>query len=137
MNHDAGLTPFLREDHGVFEKLAKTIIQTVVEGDREDVSEAVSALEASILTHLEGEERELIPRYARDNPNEAAALLKDHAAIRKALTELDVSCDLHLVRADALRLLLDALLAHAARENSGIYRWAEANPEALKAQSHP
>ena len=100
MNHKAGLSTFLREDHDALEALAGKIIQMVEEGDREDVSNAVTAMEASILTHLEGEERELIPRYARENPVEAAAIVKEHAAIRKNHTELDVSTDLHLLRAN-------------------------------------
>jgi hypothetical protein len=128
MSHNPGLSKFLRGDHEVFTELAEKIIQTVVEGDREDVAEAVSALEASILNHLEGEEREVIPRFARENPEEAAALLKEHEAIRKRLTELDISADLHLVRADSLRLLLDALLAHAKREDAGLYAWTETHP---------
>lgn len=131
----ATLATFLRADHDVFGDMTERIIQTVVEGDREDVSDAVSALEAAILSHLEGEEREVIPRYAQHDPVEAAALLREHAAIRKKLTELDISTDLHLVRADALRLLLDSLQAHARRENAGLYRWAEANPDALNAAS--
>lgn len=137
MNPQAQLPRFLREDHDVLAGLTEKILQTIIEGDREDVSDAVTALEASILTHLEGEERELIPRYARENPTEAAALLADHATIRRRLTELDVSTDLHLVRADSLRLLLESLRAHAERENAGMYRWAEANAEALSAPASP
>jgi hypothetical protein len=119
------LASFLRADHDVFEEIAGRILEMVVEGDREDVSDAMSALEASVLAHLDGEERELLPRYAIDVPADAAAILVDHAAIRKRLTELDISTDLHLVRADALRTFLDALRAHAAHENGGLYRWAE------------
>ena len=139
MNHEAGLSKFLREDHDALEELAGKIIQMVEEGDREDVSNAVTAMEASILTHLEGEERELIPRYARENPVEAAAILREHALIRKNLTELDVSTDLHLLRATALRSLLESLRLHAKRENAGMYRWAEANAEAdaTPAESSP
>lgn len=130
MSHNPGLARFLRGDHEVFTELAAQILQTVEEGDREDVAQAVSALEASILSHLDGEERELLPRFAKENPEEAAALLEEHAIIRKRLTELDISADLHLVRADSLRLLLDALLAHAKREDAGMYRWAESQAEA-------
>lgn len=137
MNKQATLPRFLREDHEVLEQIAEKILQTITEGDREDVADAVTAMEAAILTHLEGEERELIPRYTLENPAEAAALLEDHATIRKRLTEVDVATDLHLVRVDALRLLLASLRAHAERENAGMYRWAEANPEAFGAQASP
>jgi iron-sulfur cluster repair protein YtfE (RIC family) len=137
MNHKAALGASLREDHDALEELASKIIQMVVEGDREDVSNAVTAMEASILMHLEGEERELIPRYARENPVEAAAILREHAAIRKNLTELDVSTDLHLLRATALRALLESLRVHAKRENAGMYRWAEANTEPTTTEARP
>lgn len=133
MNHKAGPHTSLREDHEALEGLAGTIIKMVEEGDREDISNAVTAMEAGILSHLEGEERELIPNYARVNPVEAAAILKEHAAIRKNLTELDVTTDLHLLRATALRSLLESLRTHAKRENAGMYRWAEA--EATTAES--
>lgn len=135
MNHKAGLDRSLREDHEALEGLAATIIQRVEEGDREDIANAVTAMEASILAHLEGEERDLLPRYARENPVEAAAILREHAAIRKNLTELDVSTDLHLLRATALRSLVESLRTHAQRENAGMYRWAEA--DAASAQSTP
>ena len=135
MNNKAGLDRSLREDHEALEGLAATIIQRVEEGDREDIANAVTAMEASILAHLEGEERDLLPRYARENPVEAAAILREHAAIRKNLTELDVSTDLHLLRATALRSLVESLRTHAQRENAGMYRWTEA--DAASAQSTP
>lgn len=137
MNHKPALGALLREDHDALEQLAMKIIERVEEGDREDVSNAVTAMEASILAHLDGEERELIPRYARENPVEAAAILGEHATIRKNLTELDVATDLHLLRATALRALLESLRIHAKRENAGMYRWAEANAESAAAASSP
>jgi hypothetical protein len=115
---------FLRADHELLETLAEDILQTVTEGDREDISEAVSLLQTTLFAHLEGEERELLPRYASEAPEDAALILKDHAAIRKQLAELDLQTDLHLVRAEAMRAFLVALRAHAARENAGLYRWA-------------
>lgn len=123
VGHPASEAACLRADHERLEELAESIIRTIVEGDREDVSSAVSALQASVGAHLDGEERELIPRYAEHDAAGAALLSKDHAAIRNALAELDVATDLHLVRADSMRAFLASLRAHAARENLGLYRW--------------
>ena len=112
----------LRADHVLLESLAHGILRTIVEGEREDVAGALQELQKAVLTHLEGEERELIPTYAQYAPEDAALILKDHASIRCTLADLDVATDLHLVRADAVATFIGTLQAHAAREDAGLYR---------------
>ncbi|HSO37572.1 MAG TPA: hemerythrin domain-containing protein [Labilithrix sp.] len=118
----------LRADHDLLETLAKGIIDTIVSGEQADVSDAVTALQSSVGTHLDGEERDLLPRYAEHDPADAARIMEEHAVIRRKLADLDVTTDLHLVRADAMRALLESLSAHAARENAGLYTWAAKQP---------
>jgi hypothetical protein len=115
---------FLRADHELMDDLAARVLARVAEDDREDLGDAVTYLQSHILAHFEGEERDVIPAYAHHDPHDARALLADHAAIREALAGLDVATDLHLIRLDAVRALLDKLRAHAKRENAGLYRWA-------------
>ena len=114
----------LREDHALLATIAETLLQTIAEGDREDCAQAITTLQQRLNEHLDGEERELIPSYARHDPEDAARILDEHVAIRKILANLDVQNDLHLVRAEALRTFLGALYAHSARENAGLYRFA-------------
>jgi hypothetical protein len=80
---------------------------------------------------MEGEERELIPRYAEEHPEEAAALLAEHANFRRLFAELGVAGDLHLVRLERVRELADALKKHAKRENDGLYRWAASSGQRI------
>ncbi len=118
----------LRTDHEALVVLTKDILDIIVEADRQKMQAAISALQALVAAHLDDEERELLPRYARHAPQDAARITEDHASIRRALAELDIETDLHLLRADAMHSLLAALQAHSAWEDAGMYRWATASP---------
>lgn len=125
----ASVEVFLREDHDMLTMLAENILKQIAEGDRVDCARAISTLQKRVTEHLDTEERELIPSYAKHDPKDAARILDEHAAIRRTLANLDVETDLHLVRVEALRSFLVALRAHAARENSGLYRFALSAPD--------
>ncbi|MEA2747684.1 MAG: hypothetical protein QOI41_1827 [Myxococcales bacterium] len=127
----------LRADHADLDRLAERVIAAVVAGDRADAAAAIGLLQCTVVAHLDEEERELIGVYERHAPEDAAAIRADHAAIRKALAELDVTTDLHLLRADAIKDLLAKLRAHAAREDRGMYRWLLANWSTKPAEHHP
>jgi len=115
---------FLRADHDDLEALTKKALAQLAEGeDPADVGATISELQQRVLAHLDEEEKNLLPEYAEHAPEDAAALLREHAAFREALAQLDVAADLHLVRVNAVRALLDKLRAHAERENEGLYRW--------------
>jgi hypothetical protein len=114
--------------HELLESVAAEILAGVVAGDFERVPAAVTLLQTKLEAHLRDEERDLIPQYAAHDPEDAARILAEHAGIRKALADLDVECDLHLVRADAMRAFLAAIEAHAAHERAGLYEWAERSP---------
>ena len=122
----------LRADHDLLGHHAERLLDAVVRGDREECGEAISIVQASILAHLADEEREVLPGYATHAPEDAAEIMRDHAEIRRALADLDVTTDLHLIRADAVNALLGKLRAHAMRENARLYPWAQgkANPSA-------
>lgn len=111
-------------DHDDLRRLAATVLDGIIAASRAEVGETVTMLQARVLAHLANEEEQLLPAYAQHAPEDCAAILLEHAAIRKTLTELDVSTDLHLLRADAVKELLAKLAAHAAREDAGLYRWA-------------
>jgi len=120
----ATLATFLRADHDELAVLTESVMRTIVAGDQAEVAAAIAGLQARVLAHLDGEERDLFPGYAQYAPHNASELLADHGKIRRALAELDVTVDLHLVRADAIKAFLATLRKHAIEENAGLYRWA-------------
>jgi len=84
-------------------------------------------LDRGLTVHMDAEEKYVLSAFARTDPVEATALLAEHAAIRRQLTELGVGVDLHCVRAETCAEFLDAIRRHAAREDALLYRWAQAN----------
>ena len=127
----------LRADHEVLVTLTNNVLAIIVDADRKKMQRAISVLQATVAAHLNDEERELIPRYAKYAPQDAACIMEEHAGIRKALAGLDIETDLHLLRADAMHTFLAALQAHAAREDAGMYCWASAAPPILRLPSEP
>ncbi len=113
-----------RADHEHLEALASSVLHGVMSGEQQEIDAAITTLQTRVGAHLDGEERDLLPGYAKHDAVDAARIAEEHATIRRALALLDVATDLHLVRANALRAFLVDLRAHAARESSGLYAWA-------------
>jgi hemerythrin-like domain-containing protein len=88
------------------------------------------SFEKELLRHMEIEEREILPGFARDNPAEAAAIRAEHESLRAALAELGLRLDLHALRADAVAHFIAQLRTHARREERVLYDWAQRQPPA-------
>jgi hypothetical protein len=115
------MAAWLKGDHDALDVLTSRALAIVEEGDSDEVRALIADVEAKLVEHMEGEERELIPRYAEGHPEEAAALLAEHANFRRLLNELGMAGDLHLVRLERVRELAEALKTHAKREDAGLY----------------
>jgi hypothetical protein len=122
---------WLRADHEELDTLTKRALAIVEEGDSDAVRALIAEIEAKLVDHMNGEEATIIPRYATQHPEDAAALLQEHATFRRLFLELGVAGDLHLVRLGRVRELAAALKAHAKRENDGLYRWAASRGERI------
>jgi hypothetical protein len=114
----------LSEDHHRLDRLFDALVTRAQGGDPIDLRAEWEVFERGLLRHLELEEHEILPGFARDDPAGAKAILDEHGAIRDALVEMGISLDLHLLRADAVQAFCDRLRAHAAREEAALYRWA-------------
>jgi hemerythrin-like domain-containing protein len=121
------LGALLRFDHERLEASFLDLVDEFHEGDRDDLRAAWARFERGLLAHFDAEERYLLPLFARVDPGEAAALVAEHDLFRREVAELGVGVDLHVVRLDAARELVDGLREHAAREERLFYRWAEAH----------
>lgn len=122
----AALPPdrLLSEDHARLDRSFDALVARAHGGDRIQLRAEWDAFERGLLRHLDLEEREILPGFARDDPAGAKTILDEHAGIREALVEMGISLDLHLLRADAVQSFCDRLRAHAAREEEALYRWA-------------
>jgi hemerythrin-like domain-containing protein len=119
--HPAGL---LSEHHRALDQELDRLIVRAQGGDPADLHAAWKAFERELLRHLEQEEAEILPAFARHDPAEAQAILAEHAEIRRALLEMGVSMDLHCLRAEAVADFARRLKDHARREDDAFYAWA-------------
>lgn len=115
----------LRSDHVDFVTLF-TELNNAVECDDASILQACwTKFESRLSTHMEAEEKYLLPGLENRHPVEAQRLRLEHARFRSLLAELGVRADLHLLRKTASDELLLLLESHAAWEDKTIYAWAE------------
>ena len=115
----------LMRDHERLDALLGKLLETFLDGDPGDVRAMWTRFDAALSAHLEAEERQLLPLFARTHPAEAAGLLAEHAQLRRSLDDLGVSVDLHAVSLEAARAFVGELRAHARREDALLYRWSD------------
>ena len=119
------LRPLLVRDHERLDALFVQLLEAFREGDWDEVRAMWTRFDAGLSAHLGAEERYLLPLFAREEPGEAARLVVEHAAFRRALAELGVGVDLHAVSLEVASSFVESLRAHARREDRLFYRWAE------------
>ena len=117
----------LAEDHRALDEQLDRLVVRAQEGDATELRAEWTAFERGLLRHLEQEEAEILPAFARQNAAEARAILAEHAQIRQSLLEMGLSLDLHCLRAEAVQEFVRQLKAHARREDGAFYTWAGAN----------
>jgi len=115
----------LAEHHRELDACIERLIARVGDGDPTELRPEWSTFERALLRHLEQEEAEILPGFARDDPAGARAILAEHADIRGALLDMGVNLDLHLLRAEQVERFVGQLRAHAKREEAALYAWAE------------
>ncbi len=114
----------LRGHHTRLIGLFQSLVAEAKKDDRSKLREMWTAFEGALLAHINAEESELLPLYAKAHPPAAAALFEDHRFFRRALTDFGVDLDLHLMRADLVESFIRRLRDHAMSEDGGLYAWA-------------
>jgi hemerythrin-like domain-containing protein len=122
MNND-----LLTRHHGDLAQCIESLLTRAMGGDPYDLAREWDRFEHELLEHFDLEEQVILPRFSRAQPEEAAALRREHRALRQDLLTLGVRADLHFLRAEAVRGFVADLRAHAAREERVLYPWARAN----------
>lgn len=121
------LRTLLSKDHGRLDELFEQLIAAFRAGDRDQAAALWDAFDTGLEAHMALEESRLLPEFAKVDPEEAAALTREHTAIRNALSQLGIGVDLHYTNAAAVERFIQVLREHAKREDSLMYRWAHAN----------
>jgi hemerythrin-like domain-containing protein len=125
-SEDAMTSPnILAEHHRELEGCMERLLARVRDGDPAALRAEWSAFERALSRHLEQEEAEILPGFARDDAAGARQILADHGEIRGALLGMCINLDLHLLRAEQVEDFVAQLKAHAKREEAALYAWAQ------------
>ena len=121
----SSLEGVLAGDHERLDRAFQAIVTRAYGGDFQQLESEWLTFQNALLCHLDAEEKHLIPALAQDRPGEARTLLDEHAQIRIKVLQLGVDLDLHCLRAERVEAFVDALRAHAAREEHIFYPWVD------------
>ena len=127
MSDDQG-TSQLADEHAALEALCDDLVNRAESGEWRECDAVWDDFTRRLETHMELEEKELFPRFAKLGPDQTeivAALSAEHVALRSEVLRLGLAIQEQLLRLDDVRGLVDKLRNHAAHENKVFYRWAK------------
>ncbi len=129
MLHVGGMSPtlLLPEHHREIEAACRELAARAYADDPLELVRQYRGFEHEMLEHLEVEEQLLLPQYEEVAPDDTRAIREEHSELRRLLYMIAVEVELHVVRAATVDRLIARLRAHTARENAGLYPWADAN----------
>lgn len=128
------LYDYLTRSHDYLSDVLRRLLEAMAVNAQE-VRALWNELDHGLLTHMEAEERFVLPAFGRVDRDEALALLRQHGQFREELFELGIAVDLHYLRYARGEAFAEALERHARREENLLYRWADANLEPELAES--
>ncbi len=121
----------LLSDHRALDVLFDMLLRDIKGGDPATCQATWSRFEQALLNHIDAEEVFLLPSFDRMDPSEVAGIRQEHATLRHLLADMGVRLELHVVREEHVRRLIDMLRRHAHREEAILYRWANQLPQDL------
>jgi hypothetical protein len=122
-------------EHEYLDGLFNRLLQCAHRNDTESLGPLWTVFERVLLDHLAWEEEHLLPDYKLEHLEDSVAIEKDHARFRSIVAEIGVAVDLHLVREEIVREMIDLLRSHAQREEEQFHLWAEENVKGPVAES--
>jgi hemerythrin superfamily protein len=121
----SSLAEQLLSDHRELDTLFDALLLDIQGGDPPRCQATWARFELALLNHIDAEEIYLLPSFDRVDPLEAAGIRQEHATLRRLLAEMGVRLELHAVKEENVRRLIDTLRKHARREEVVLYRWAD------------
>src|SRR5512138_3536690 len=88
----------LEQDHKRLEALMTDLMNAVDGIDQPTLQKVWAEFEAGLLSHLDAEEKYLLPRFEAESPGVVREIRAEHEQIRRLVAELGVATDLHLLR---------------------------------------
>jgi hypothetical protein len=115
----------LISDHRALDSLFETLLLDMEGGDPVSGQLSWARFEQALLNHIDAEEIFLLPSFDAVDRSEAIRIRQEHATLRHLLADMGVRLELHAVKEENVKHLIDAIRQHARREEEILYRWAD------------
>lgn len=117
--------------------LCDDLINRAESGDWHECDAVWDEFGRVLEAHMGLEEATLLPAFEAEGPEQAFLvdrIRREHQDIRLTVERLGVAVQVHTLRADDVRELVDRLRRHAALEDESLYRWADRTASPLVIQ---
>lgn len=121
----AGLQALLLDHHAEIESACLELMGAAFVDDPPTLAIRWNAFEHNLLDHIATEEKLLIPAYQTDEPEQAQEIRADHILLRDMLERVAIDVELHVIRIERLKELVELLRAHAHHEETTLYPWTQ------------
>ena len=115
----------MMRSHDTLRELLMQLLAAMQANATDETASLWNKLDHELRSHMDAEERLVLPAFGHVDRNEARALLRQHGRLRELLFELGVAVDLHCLRYERSHELVNLLLLHAGREEKLMYCWAD------------
>jgi hemerythrin-like domain-containing protein len=115
----------LLADHRRLDDLLTRVLVALEAVDLGRAATEWADFDGALRTHLDAEDRYLIPALFASRPRDARSLLQEHRHVRNRALELGGALKKGTLRAETVRGFVDELAAHVRRETSVLYDWAD------------
>jgi Hemerythrin HHE cation binding domain len=118
----------LRHEHAMLDGLCDDLINRAESGDCHECDVVWDELGRTLEAHMGLEETALLPAFGAEGPEQARLadqIRREHQDIRRMVERLGIAVQVHTLRADDVRELVELLRRHAALEDESLYPWAD------------
>jgi len=119
------LYTYMMRSHDSLRDLLVRLLAAMQANATDEVRQLWNELDHELRSHMDAEERYMLPAFAHAARDEALALLRQHGQLRELLFDLGIAVDLHYIRYERSHEFINLLLLHAGREEKLMYRWAD------------
>jgi hypothetical protein len=119
------LRDLLRAHHADLERACRDLLSEIYADDTRALCVAWRRFEERMGKHMALEEDVILRPYGEEHRADADEIRRQHDALRLLMTPLAIEVELHVIRAQTVERLVDALRAHAGHEDVTIYPWVE------------
>lgn len=108
--------------------LCDDLINRAESGDWHECDAVWDEFGRVLEAHMGLEEATLLPVFGAEGPEQAHLvdqIRREHQDLRLTVERLGVAVQVHTLRADDVRELVDRLRRHAALEDASLYAWAD------------